>query len=204
MITIVDYGVGNVQALANIYKRLEIPCLLAKRATDLVGGSHVILPGVGAFDWAMQRLQASGMRETLDELVQVQKKPVLGICVGMQMMAKGSDEGTLPGLGWIDAFVRRFDETKIQSHTHLPHMGWNDIEPVRTDGLLRDLGQDARFYFLHSYFFAPNNPADVLATTVYGERFACAVQRGNVFGAQFHPEKSHGWGIQLLKNFAVL
>jgi glutamine amidotransferase len=204
LITIVDYGVGNVQALANIYKRLEIPCLLAKSAADLAGASHVILPGVGAFDWAMARLQASGMREMLDDLVQVQGKPVLGICVGMQMMARGSDEGQLPGLGWFDAHVRRFDEAIFTSRTHLPHMGWNDVEPVRTDGLLRGLGSDARFYFLHSYYFAPNDSADVLATTVYGERFACAVQRGHVFGAQFHPEKSHGWGIQLLKNFAEL
>ena len=204
MITIVDYGVGNVQALANIYKRLEIPCVLAKTAAELAGASHVILPGVGAFDWAMERLQASGMRERLDDLVQTKGKPVLGICVGMQMMAKGSDEGQLPGLGWFDARVRRFDESKIQSRTHLPHMGWNDVEPMRTDGLMQELGSGARFYFLHSYYFAPNDPADLLATAVYGERFACAVQRGNVYGAQFHPEKSHGWGIQLLKNFAGL
>jgi glutamine amidotransferase len=204
LITIVDYGVGNVQALANIYKRLEIPCVLARNAADLAGASHVILPGVGAFDWAMARLQASGMREALDDLVQVQRKPVLGICVGMQMMAGGSDEGRLPGLGWFDARVHRFDEARFTSRTHLPHMGWNDVEPVRTDGLLRDLGRDARFYFLHSYYFAPNDPADVLATTVYGDRFACAVQRENIHGAQFHPEKSHGWGIQLLKNFAGL
>jgi glutamine amidotransferase len=204
LITIVDYGVGNVQALANIYKRLEIPCVLAKTAAELAGASHVILPGVGAFDWAMERLQASGMRERLDDLVQTKGKPVLGICVGMQMMAKGSDEGQLPGLGWFDARVRRFDESKIQSRTHLPHMGWNDVEPMRTDGLMQELGSGARFYFLHSYYFAPNDPADLLATAVYGERFACAVQRGNVYGAQFHPEKSHGWGIQLLKNFAGL
>ena len=204
MITIVDYAVGNVQALANIYKRLEIPCLLAKSVPELADASHVILPGVGAFDWAMARLQSSGMREALDDLVKVQGTPVLGICVGMQMMARGSDEGQLPGLGWFDAHVHRFDEARFISRTHLPHMGWNDVEPVRADGLLRDLGTDARFYFLHSYYFMPNDPADVLATTVYGERFACAVQRGKVFGVQFHPEKSHGWGIQLLKNFAAL
>lgn len=204
MITLVDYGVGNVQALINIYKRLEISCVLAKSAAELAGASHIILPGVGAFDWAMTRLQASGMREALDDLVKVQHKPVLGICVGMQMMARGSDEGQLPGLGWFDAHVRRFDEAKFTSRTHLPHMGWNDVEPVRTEGLLRELGNDAHFYFLHSYYFAPNDSTDVLATTMYGERFASAVQRGKVFGAQFHPEKSHGWGIQLLKNFAGL
>jgi glutamine amidotransferase len=204
LITIVDYGVGNVQALANIYKRLEIPCKLARSAAELASASHVILPGVGAFDWAMERLQASGMRETLDDLVQVQNKPTLGICVGMQMMAKGSDEGQLPGLGWFDACVKRFDEAKIQSRTHLPHMGWNDVEPVRTDGLMTGLADGARFYFLHSYYFAPNDPADVLATSIYGGRFACVVQRSTIYGAQFHPEKSHGWGIQLLKNFAGL
>jgi glutamine amidotransferase len=204
LITIVDYGVGNVQALANIYRRLDLPAVLARSAGDLVSASHIILPGVGAFDWAMERLEVSGMRTALDELVQVQHVPVLGICVGMQMMALGSEEGELPGLGWFDARVRRIDETRLLMRTHLPHMGWNDVEPERTDGLMRELGADARFYFLHSYYFAPNDPADVLATTVYGERFACAVQRGHVYGTQFHPEKSHGWGIQLLKNFAAL
>ena len=204
MIGIVDYGVGNVQALANIYKRLEIPCVLARRAEELFGASHIILPGVGAFDWAMTRLQASGMREALDDLVQMQGKPVLGICVGMQMMAKSSDEGQLPGLGWFDARVLKFDESKFLSRTHLPHMGWNDVEPVCTEGLMHELGTEARFYFLHSYYFAPNDAADLLATTVYGKRFASAVKRGNVYGAQFHPEKSHSWGIQLLKNFAGL
>ena len=204
MITIVDYGLGNVQAFANIYRRLEIPARLARSAEELTGATHLILPGVGAFDWAMARLDASGMRATLDELVQVERISVLGVCVGMQMMAKGSDEGQAQGLGWFDAHVHIFDDARFVSRTHLPHMGWNDVEPVRTDGLLRGLGSDARFYFLHSYYFGPKDPADVLATTVYGERYACAVQRGNVFGVQFHPEKSHRWGIQLLKNFAEL
>lgn len=204
MITIVDYGLGNVQAFANIYKRLEIPVRLARNADELAGASHIILPGVGAFDWAMARLNASGMRDTLDHLVQVRHKPVLGICVGMQMMAKGSDEGSSAGLGWFDARVRLFDDSLFVARTHLPHMGWNDVTPLHTDGLLRNLGQDARFYFLHSYYFDPTDPADTLATTVYGTQFACAVQRGHVHGVQFHPEKSHGWGIQLLKNFSEL
>jgi imidazole glycerol-phosphate synthase subunit HisH len=204
VITIVDYGLGNVQAIANIYKRLEIPAVLARSAAELAGASHVILPGVGAFDWAMARLNESGMRATLDELVLQQRKPVLGICVGMQMMARASDEGQAQGLGWFDARVRLFDDSKFFGRTHLPHMGWNDVEPVHTDGLLRDLGDGARFYFLHSYYFAPEDPADILASTVYGERFTCAARRGNVHGVQFHPEKSHTWGIQLLKNFAGL
>jgi imidazole glycerol-phosphate synthase subunit HisH len=204
LITIVDYGLGNVQAIANIYKRVEIPATLARTAAELEGATHIILPGVGAFDWAMTRLNDSGMRTTLDDLVQRQRKPVLGICVGMQMMARTSDEGRAAGLGWFDAGVKLFDDAKFVGRTHLPHMGWNDVEPARGNQLLRDLGDDARFYFLHSYYFAPYDPADLLASTNYGGRFACAVQRGNVHGVQFHPEKSHGWGIQLLKNFAEL
>ena len=204
MITIVDYGLGNVQAIANIYKRVEIPARLARTAAELKDATHLILPGVGAFDWAMARLNESGMRDTLDELVQHQRKPVLGICVGMQMMARSSDEGQATGLGWFDAGVKLFDDASFAGPTHLPHMGWNDVEPVRGDGLFKELGAGARFYFLHSYYFAPNDLQDVLARTEYGARFACAVQRGNVHGVQFHPEKSHAWGIQMLKNFAGL
>jgi len=204
VIAIVDYGLGNIKAFTNIYKRLEVPVTLARTAADLAQATRIILPGVGAFDWAMDRLNASGMRETLDRLVQVEKKPVLGICVGMQMMATRSEEGREAGLAWFDAEVRRFDESRIQGRTHLPHMGWNDVSPVSTDGLFKELGDDARYYFLHSYYFAPRDTTDVLAVTAYGDNFASAVQRGNVYGAQFHPEKSHGWGIQLLKNFAEL
>lgn len=204
MIALVDYGHGNIQAFANIYKRLSIPVTLARTAEPLLNATHIVLPGVGAFDWAMERLDASGMRPTLDRLVLEQKLPVLGVCVGMQMMARCSDEGSAPGLGWFDAEVRRFDESRIQSRTHLPHMGWNDVDPTDDQGLFEEMGSAARFYFLHSYYFAPNDPSDVLATTEYGERFASAVRRGNVYGVQFHPEKSHGWGIQLLKNFAGL
>lgn len=204
MITIVDYGLGNIHAFANIYKNLGIPVSFAKTSSELEDASHIILPGVGAFDWAMERLDASGMRPTLDSLVLLKKKHVLGICVGMQMMARSSDEGRSAGLGWFDAKVKRFDESRIQSRTHLPHMGWNDVHPTDTNDLFQDLGDSARFYFLHSYYFAPTDPSDVLAQADYGERFACAVRRGNIYGVQFHPEKSHSWGVQLLKNFAGL
>jgi glutamine amidotransferase len=204
VITIVDYGLGNVQAIANIYKRLDIATTLARSAAELADATHLVLPGVGSFDWAMSRLNESGMRSTLDDLVLRQRRPVLGICVGMQMMARHSDEGRAAGLGWFDAGVRLFDHGKFVGRTHLPHMGWNDVQALRDDGLLRGLGADARFYFLHSYYFAPNDAQDALATTVYGDRFASAAQRGNIHGVQFHPEKSHGWGIQLLKNFAML
>lgn len=204
MITIVDYGLGNIQAFANIYKRLDVPVTFAKTADDLAGSTHIILPGVGAFDWAMERLEVSGMRSTLDRLVLEDRKHILGICVGMQMMARCSDEGSAAGLCWFDAEVKRFDEAHIQGRTHLPHMGWNDVQPLDTLGLFQEIGADASFYFLHSYYFAPNDTADILAYTEYGDRFACAVRSQNIYGVQFHPEKSHGRGIQLLRNFARL
>ncbi len=204
MIAIVDYGLGNVRAFANIYDRLGIAATLARSADDLGAASRIILPGVGAFDWAMSRLEQSGMRAALDDVVLRGGKPVLGICVGMQMMARRSDEGQAAGLGWFDAGVRRFDPARFDGPACLPHMGWNDVGLLRAHRLFSDLDNDARFYFLHSYFFAPEREADVLATTVYGDRFACAVQRDNIFGVQFHPEKSHQWGVRLLKNFAEL
>ena len=202
MITLVDYGLGNIQAIVNIYKSLNIPARIACTAQDLADAQRVILPGVGAFDWAMNRLDKSGMRATLDKLVRDQRKPVLGICVGMHMMARRSEEGERPGLGWVDGEVRRFEKTA--QRRHLPHMGWNDVEPQAPGGLFKDLEASARFYFLHSYYFAPAQADALLASTDYHGTFACSVHAGNVYGVQFHPEKSHQWGIQLLKNFAEL
>lgn len=204
MIALVDYGLGNIQAFANIYRRLNIPVVAASTADELASAEKIVLPGVGAFDWAMTRLNESGMRDCLDDLVRRRKRPVLGICVGMQMMARRSDEGELAGLGWIDAEVRKFDETTFTQKTHLPHMGWNDVSPSRTKCLFRGLENGARFYYLHSYYILPAQADDVLATTDYNGPFASAVRSGNIFGVQFHPEKSHQWGIQLLKNFAEL
>jgi imidazole glycerol-phosphate synthase subunit HisH len=204
MITIVDYGLGNVQAIANIYQRLDIPVRVARSATDLGDSRKLILPGVGAFDWAMRRLQDSGMREGLDELVTRHGSLVLGICVGMQMMAQRSDEGVCEGLGWIAGEVKLFDTSAFTAKTHLPHMGWNDVAPKRDTVLFRGLESDARFYFLHSYCFLPAHTQDVLAVTDYNGSFASGVIRDNVFGVQFHPEKSHHWGVRLLKNFSDL
>lgn len=204
MITLVNYGLGNIQAFANIYKRLNIPVAVAETADELARAEKIVLPGVGAFDWAMTRLNESGMRACLNDLVMTQKRPVLGICVGMQMMARRSDEGALAGLGWIDGEVIGFDETTFTQKTHLPHMGWNDALPRRTDCLFRGLEESPRFYFLHSYYFLAHRADEVLAVTDYSGPFASAVRSGNVFGVQFHPEKSHQWGIQLLKNFAEL
>jgi len=203
MIALVDYGLGNIQAFANIYRHLGIEALPARTADDLRAASKIILPGVGAFDWAMTRLQESGLRDALDEEVLEAKKPVLGICVGMQMMARSSEEGRLPGLGWIDATVVKFDAHLLKSKTHLPHMGWNDAIPLRTDTIFS--GLDApRYYFLHSFFMKTDREENVLATSSYGVTFTSAARSGNVYGTQFHPEKSHQWGVRLLKNFAEL
>lgn len=204
MITIVDYGLGNIQAFANIYKRLNTPITFAKTDDDLHGATHIILPGVGSFDWAMERLNNSGMRATLDHLVLENQKPVLGICVGMQMMAKRSEEGSAAGLGWFDAEVKRFDEELIRGRTRLPHMGWNNVEPVDTRDLFQKMDSNPSFYFLHSYFFSPKCELDILARTNYGDSFTSAVRRRNIYGVQFHPEKSHSWGVELLNNFARL
>jgi glutamine amidotransferase len=203
MIALVDYGLGNIQAFANIYRHLGIEAVRARSAADLRSASRIILPGVGAFDWAMTRLQESGLRDALEEEVVVARKPILGICVGMQLMARSSEEGKLRGLGWIDATVEKLDISFLGSNTHLPHMGWNDVSPSESSQLFS--GLDApRYYFLHSYFMKTARKEDVLATSSYGVSFASAVRTGNVYGTQFHPEKSHQWGIRLLKNFAEL
>lgn len=204
MITIIDYGVGNINAFINVYKRVDVIVKIAKTREDLIGSQKLILPGVGHFDHAMTQLNNSGMRDTLDKLVLVEKVPVIGICVGMQMMANRSDEGTMEGLKWIDASVRKFDESKINQVTRLPHMGWNDVKPVKQIPLFNGLEKEAIFYFLHTYYFECNNPNDIMAVTEYGGEFASAAHHENKYGIQFHPEKSHSYGETLLHNFAKL
>ncbi len=199
-VTLVGYGLGNIQAFANIYHRLNISVVIASNADQLLGAEKLILPGVGAFDCAMARLNESGMRARLDELVLHQKIPVLGVCVGMQMMANRSEEGEIPGLGWIDAEVVRFQLAQV-SHAPLPHMGWNDVNFLREDPLFVGISSP-RFYFLHSYHFLAHHDSQILATTDYGHSFTSIASSSHIYGVQFHPEKSHDWGVQLLKNFA--
>jgi len=204
MITIVDYGLGNIQAFLNVYHRLNIEARRASSAADLKGASKVILPGVGAFDHAMQRLAESGMRETLEELALGVRVPVLGVCVGMQILARSSEEGELPGLGWIEGRVRGFRTEESFGDLPLPHMGWNDVQRVAGNRLFSQLGSNARFYFLHSYYVECDRIEDMAAVSTYGIEFCCAVSAGNIHGVQFHPEKSHRDGTRLLKNFAEL
>lgn len=204
MIRIVDYGLGNVQAFLNMFKRLGIEASRARDASELRAAGKIVLPGVGAFDHAMRLLDSSGMREVLDDLVLQKGIPVLGVCVGMQIMADGSDEGTLDGLGWIPGHVRAFSGNSSSARLPLPHMGWNDLKIQREVPLLRGFEQAPRFYFLHSYYFDCRDAAHVAATATYGFDFPCVVSSGGIYGVQCHPEKSHHFGAQLLRNFAEL
>lgn len=204
MITIIDYGLGNINAFYNVYKRLNIPVCVAKTEHDISMASKLILPGVGSFDYAMELLNKSGLRAGIENKVLKQKTPILGVCVGMQILAEGSEEGKSPGLGWIKGKVKLFDVSKIKFLTKLPHMGWNTVEPVLANPLFNGLNSDSRFYFLHSYYFECPDADKVIATTTYGCNYCSAVNSDNVYGVQFHPEKSHSNGIRLLENFSKL
>ena len=204
MIVIVNYGLGNIQAIVNIYRSINVPVVEAKTPNELTLGDRFILPGVGAFDWAISRLDQSGMRPELEKIVINDGRPILGICVGMQMLGQSSEEGNLSGLGWIPGTVKRFKIGNSTNYTQLPHMGWNDVRPRFSDSIFSGLEKDARFYFLHSFYFSPTQNSHVLAETDYGIGFASSICSRNVFGVQFHPEKSHHWGVRLLKNFAEI
>ena len=204
MIAIIDYGLGNIRAFATLYKNLNVPFGISSEADDLKTATKVLLPGVGAFDQAMELLEKSGMRKPLEELVLEKKLPILGICVGMQILARSSEEGKSAGLGWIDGVVKRFDPSTLAHKPRLPHMGWNQVEPRPENRLFQGLQERSRFYFLHSYYFECRREQDSAAATEYGIRFSSAVASGNIYGVQFHPEKSHGSGVCLLKNFGSL
>ena len=205
MIYIVDYGVGNIQAFLNLFKRLGIDAKRACAQDALTGATRLVLPGVGHFDHAMQRLNDSGMRSRLEDLVLGSEVPVLGVCVGMQMLAHGSDEGALPGLNWIPGWVRSFSSHPKSADLPMPHMGWNELQPSAGAKLFaRGFDEAPQFYFLHSYYFDVQDKGDVAATAHYGMDFDAVVARGHIHGIQCHPEKSHHWGEQLLKNFVEL
>lgn len=205
MICIVDYGVGNIQAFLNLFKRLGVEARRADTPDSLSDAVRLVLPGVGHFDHAMQRLNDSGMRPKLEELVLGVKVPVVGICVGMQMLARGSDEGELPGLNWVPGRVRALASQPKSANLPLPHMGWNELQPRAHSKLFsKGFEETPQLYFLHSYFFDADDKQDVAATASYGIDFDAAVSRGHVHGIQCHPEKSHHWGEQLLKNFVEL
>lgn len=204
MLTIVNYGLGNILAFVNLCKRIGVETKVAETAAQLAEAQKIILPGVGAFDHAMDLLDSSGMRGTLEQLVLERGIPVLGVCVGMQILAERSDEGKRQGLGWIPGQVKSLRSAQAAGNQRLPlpHMGWNDVRPVGGPGLFAGFETDARFYFLHSFYFECADAANIAAVSDYGIEFSCAVRRNEIHGVQFHPEKSHHFGMNLIKNFA--
>lgn len=202
MIVIVDYGMGNLRSIQNKIERLDASVIISSNLDDIERADRLILPGVGAFDAAMANLERLGMIPVLDRKVLRDHVPILGICLGMQLFSKFGEEGNAEGLGWIDARTVRFDFAGNGHGLKIPHMGWNSITVRKPSPVLDGIDLDANFYFVHSYHVRCNDPADVLATTDYGLQFASMVQRDNIIGAQFHPEKSHFHGVHLLENFA--
>lgn len=203
MIVIVDYGMGNLASILNMLKRIGARAAISSRPEDIAAAAGLILPGVGAFDEGMRALSERRLLPVLNAAVIGQKKPVLGICLGMQLLTEKSEEGALPGLGWIPGETIRFRFGPERGQLKIPHMGWNAVSPTRADTLFRDLAEPA-YYFVHSYHVVCRDTADVLAWCEHGYNFAAAVQRGHVMGTQFHPEKSHKYGLKLLTNFAEL
>jgi glutamine amidotransferase len=202
MITIVDYGVGNLGSILNMLKKVGAKAQASSDPAVLRQAEKLILPGVGAFDAGMKKLNETGLVPVLNELVLERKVPVIGLCLGMQLLTARSEEGTEAGLGWIEAETVRFKFGSENAHLKIPHMGWNTLDICRPHPLIADLGSESRFYFVHSYHIVCADQADVVATTGYGYPFAAVIGKDNILGAQFHPEKSHKFGMQLLKNFA--
>ena len=197
-LTIVDYGVGNLGSIANMLKKIGVPAVIVSDPRGVAQATKLILPGVGAFDAGMENLAARGLVDVLNERVLAARVPLLGLCLGMQLLTKSSEEGRREGLGWINAVTRRFAFGPLK----VPHMGWNSVELTAPHPLVSELPPDSRFYFVHSYFVECASPAPIVGRTTYGEEFTSIVARDNIMGVQFHPEKSHRFGMALLRGFA--
>lgn len=203
-IFIVNYGVGNLGSIVNMFKKIGFKAVASSDEETLQIADKLILPGVGAFDAGMKKLHETGLIPVLNELVLEKKVPVLGLCLGLQLMTQKSAEGVEEGLGWFDAETIRFQFDTKNSQLKIPHMGWNNISIRREHKLFTNFEEEARFYFVHSYHVVSHDENLVLAETEYGYTFPSILQKENIFGAQFHPEKSHKFGMKLLKNFAEL
>jgi glutamine amidotransferase len=203
MIAIINYGLGNLSSIQNMCRRLGIDATITSDPEVIKNASKLLLPGVGHFKKGMENLHHSGLKDLLDELVLEEKKPVLGICLGAQLMTKHSEEGDVEGLGWVDATTVRFDSTRING-LKIPHMGWSEITVTDHNPLLSNLPVDPSFYFVHTYHFLFQEKEEISATCLHSYDFACAFQKGNIYGTQFHPEKSHKFGMKVLENFNKL
>jgi imidazole glycerol-phosphate synthase subunit HisH len=201
MIVIVDYGMGNLGSIFNMLKYLKTDAMISSKLSDIENAEKLILPGVGAFDNGMNNLQNLDLISCLEKKVLNQKTPILGICLGMQLLTKKSEEGRLSGLGWIDAETVRFSLSKGTNNLKVPHMGWNSVAIRNANSLFRNMDENSKFYFVHSYHVVCHHEEDILTTTHHGIDFVSAFQSRNIFGVQFHPEKSHRFGMNLFNNF---
>lgn len=202
-ITIVDYGAGNLQSILNMMRALGLKAVVASDPAAIAKAGRLVLPGVGNFDYGMENLLIRGLAASLHRRVIDEKVPILGICLGAQLMTRGSEEGTRPGLGWIAADTRRFDVAEMSSCIRIPHMGWADTWAERDSPLSVGMAPDARFYYVHSYHIVCDTPKSSVLAAQHGLPFTAGVQKDNVLGVQFHPEKSHSFGMQLLRAFAI-
>ena len=201
MITVIDYGVGNLGSIRNMFKRLDIDAQITSDLNVIDKARKILLPGVGAFANGMEHLNSGELRSVLDRKALREKVPVLGICLGMQLMTRSSEEGNAAGLGWVSAQTTRIPAAP---GLKVPHMGWNLVRPTQRDPLTDDLPEEPRFYFVHSYCVQVDNPRHSILKATHGIEFDAAFHVDNIFGAQFHPEKSHRYGMKLLQNFADL
>ncbi len=203
MIGLVNYGLGNIKALKNIYKKLNVSCKFINNPIDIEKVEKIILPGVGSFDNAIEKLKESNLLEVINYKVKIEKMPVLGICVGMQMMANKSEEGVLDGLGWITGKVKKFKQSSFSTKPFTPHMGWNNVEKLNNSIIFNGI-EHPKFYFLHSYYLEPEDSSIITSTTNYGFDFCSSINHENIYATQFHPEKSHNFGVKMLENFSKL
>lgn len=204
MIVVVDYGVGNLASISNMLRRIGATAVVSSDPAIISQADKIILPGVGAFDHAMRKLREGPLLASIERRVLHDGAPLLGLCLGAQLLTKESEEGTERGLGWVDATTVRFDPAKATERLAIPHMGWSDVKTVRAHPLLVTEEFEPRFYFAHSFHIRTNDPDLTIGTATHGYEFTAAIASGNVAGVQFHPEKSHVFGMRLLRNFSEM
>lgn len=204
MIVIIDYGMGNLGSIANMLKKIGAHAIISSDIAVIAEADKLILPGVGAFNNGMRNINDAGILSVLTDRVIKNKTPILGICLGMQLLTARSEEGVLPGLGWIDAETVKFNFNNKHLNLKIPHMGWNTIMVCKENSLFKGLGHEPRFYFIHSYHVVCKKEDDIIAKTFFGYEFVSAFAKDNIAGVQFHPEKSHKFGMKLLQNFVEI